>query len=117
MSRPVLTAEPGEDLREAARRLRESRVRHLPIVERGALVGMLSERDVRRGLARLVPDSPGLRVADVMSTECMTIAPDRPLHAAAHTLIECRIGALPVVLDEALVGIVTQRDLLECYAE
>jgi CBS domain-containing protein len=128
MSSPVETAAPGEDLLEAAERLHASHVHHLPVVAGGELVGMLSDRDVRRGLARLVREDrrleaeqsaevPSLAVEDVMARPCMTIAHDQPLHAAAHLMVECRIGALPVLRDERMIGIVTQTDLLECYRD
>lgn len=134
MSHPVLSTHPEEDLLEAAERLLGSHVRHLPVLEQlgqGAPIGMLSDRDVRRSLARLAredrgreergePEVPRLRVGDVMSRPCMTVAADKSLRAAAHLLLECRIGALPVVApgegeaegQEVVVGIVSQTDLL-----
>lgn len=126
MSRPVVTANPDEDLLEAAQRLLGARVRHLPVVSGGALVGMLSDRNVRRSLARLAREDrraeeggsagvPRLTVEQVMSSPCMTIEPGGSLRAAAHTLLECRIGALPVVAGDELVGILSQTDLLQHY--
>jgi CBS domain-containing protein len=128
MSCPVETAAPGEDLLEAAERLHASHVHHLPVVAGTKLVGMLSDRDVRRGLARLVradrrleaeqsAEVPRLAVEAVMTRPCMTVAHDQPLHAAAHILIECRIGALPVLRGERMIGIVTQTDLLACFRD
>lgn len=123
MSRPVLTASPGEDLQEAAERLLSSHVRHLPVVDGKKLVGMLSDRDVRRGLARLVREDraieaqgearvPTLIVDQVMTRPCRTIARDGQLRAAARMLIEARISALPVTEGDELIGIVSQTDLL-----
>jgi len=128
MSAPVLCAAPDDDLAEAAGRLLDSHVRHLPVVQDGELVGMLSDRDVRRGLARLArtdrfleaagrPGIPRARVADVMSTPCLSVTPETELHTLVHTLLEARISALPVLAGRELVGIVTATDLLTRYAE
>lgn len=128
MSAPVLTTTPEEDLDLAAERLLESNVRHLPVLRGKELVGMLSDRDVRRGLARLARTDlrieaaqsravPRATVADVMSEPCLSVAPATELHALVHTLLEARISALPVVRDGTLVGIVTATDLLARYAE
>jgi CBS domain-containing protein len=128
MTAPVLTTTPEEDLDQAAERLLESSVRHLPVVRGAELVGMLSDRDVRRGLARLAREDrlaqaarncavPRARVAEVMSEPCLSVAPETQVHALVHTLLEARISALPVVEDGKLVGIVTDTDLLTRYAE
>jgi len=128
MTAPVLCAAPDDDLSAAAERLLESHVRHLPVVHAGELVGMLSDRDVRRGLARLTRTDrfleasgragiPRARVAGVMSTPCLSVAPETELHSLVHTLLEARISALPVLEDGRLVGIVTATDLLARYAE
>lgn len=128
MSAPVLSTGPEDDLDDAATLLLESSVRHLPVLREGVLVGMLSDRDVRRGLARLARKDlahqasgnravPRARVADVMSEPCLTVTPETELHALVHTLLEARISALPVVAGDRLVGIVTATDLLVRYAE
>jgi CBS domain-containing protein len=128
MNQPVQTAEPGDDLLEAAERLHASGVRHLPVVAGGQLIGMLSDRDVRRGLARLVREDrrveaegsahiPRLCVEEVMSTPCLTIQRERPLRAAARMMLDHRIGALVVRQGERTVGIITQTDLLDHYRD
>jgi CBS domain-containing protein len=128
MSAPVLSAGPEEDLMEAVERLLSSRVRHLPVVAGEELVGMLSDRDARRALARLVREDrrieaegaarvPKLAVHQVMSRPCMTIERGRALCSAAYTLLECRIGALAVVERDRLVGILSQTDLLASYRD
>jgi CBS domain-containing protein len=128
MNQPVLTTHPGEDLMDAAERLLSSHVRHLPVVAADEIVGMLSDRDVRRGLARLAREDrgieargerrvPTLKVLQVMSKPCMTVEAHCSLHSAAHTMLECRIGALPVVEGNQLLGILTQTDLLRRYRD
>ena len=55
MTRGVVTVEPDRDLRQAARIMHERKIGALPVVDRGRLVGMLSEHDVLRAFATLVP--------------------------------------------------------------
>ena len=99
------------------------RVRHLPVLDPdGRIVGIVSNRDLleasltnvldfereqRKGFLRSVD------VAEVMTREVETIAPDAPLAAAASRLVGHRIGCLPVVRDDrVMVGLVTETDLL-----
>lgn len=132
MSQPIVAARPEEDLLEAAGRMLDARVRHLPVLDHGVLVGMLSDHDLRRGLARLVRvdrageargavEVPRLCVEDAMSRPCMTVEASSRLRAAAHAMLEFRIGALPVVATEAgverLVGMLSQTDLLHHCCE
>ncbi len=99
------------------------RVRHLPVLDPdGRIVGIVSNRDLleasltnvldfereqRKGFLRSVD------VAEVMTREVETIAPDAPLAAAASRLVGHRIGCLPVVREDGvMVGLVTETDLL-----
>jgi acetoin utilization protein AcuB len=103
--------------------LKLGRVRHLPVLDPdGRIVGIVSNRDLleasltnvldfereqRKGFLRSVD------VAEVMTREVETIAPDAPLAAAASRLVGHRIGCLPVVRDDrVMVGLVTETDLL-----
>lgn len=126
MQGEVLTALPEEDLLSAAERLFFSRIRHMPVVEGGRVVAILSDRDVRLGLARLSwqdnriehegdASVPSLQVRDVMTDRPFTIAPDSRLTTAIACMLEERLGALPVVQDDELVGIVSRSDLLRLF--
>ncbi|MBI1734314.1 MAG: CBS domain-containing protein [Candidatus Rokubacteria bacterium] len=117
------TVMPGTSLGEAWDLMRELDVRHLPVVERGALVGMLSDRDlayldlgrtlaaegadaVRRALAR--------PVVEVMSSDVVGIDVDAELGDVIDLLLEYRIGAIPVTRSDTreLVGIISYIDVL-----
>ena len=125
------TLHEGDQVRRTGRVLDVSvgsDIRHLPVLRRGKLVGMLSDRDLRRGLAKLrrrdeafdmarSPEIPELRARDLMASPVLTVGPDCPLRSAASAMAEEQIGALPVVEDGRLVGILTQTDLLRDYAE
>jgi acetoin utilization protein AcuB len=95
--------------------MRDHRFRHLPVVVDGRLIGILSERDLRPVLL-----SPGLApaaVREVMSENPTTVTPDASVEDAASLLVVKKIGCLPVLEGERLVGIVTETDLLAVLVE
>jgi len=111
----LVTVGPEETARSAYKLMRDRRFRHLPVVADGRLVGILSDRDLRPVLL-----SPGLaraRVKELMSENLTTIAPGAPVEDAASLLVVKKIGCLPVVADERLIGIVTETDLLAVLVE
>lgn len=111
------TATPRTTIAEARRRMHTYGVRHLPIVDRDKLVGIVSDRDVRSqtGLARDDDDEP---VATVMSTPTWTVREDADMAEAARTMLSRRVSCLPVVdADGLLVGLVTTTDCLLAMLE
>lgn len=121
--REIMTPTPWvvevtDSLRRVHARLLESDVRHLPVVDRGKLVGIISERDVPSDLV-----SPGARggfdrgdrpVSNYMSSDVISVNPESDLAEVIDLMLEHRIGAVPVVdLDgERLLGIVSYVDVL-----
>lgn len=122
MRREFVSVGEKEELDFADRVLRLGRFRHLPVVEEGRLVGILSSRDVMAAaLSRVLDFQDGQRrtflrsvqVSEVMSRDVITAGPDTSLREAAHALVEHKVGCLPVVEEDGtLVGIVTETDLL-----
>jgi len=110
-----LTIGPETTLSDAFALMRERDVRHLPVVEGGELVGVVTDRDLRYATSRLAerPFPPEARVADVMSRPVHTAHPHDPVERAAAAMRELRIGCLPVVDAGRLVGIVTVTDLVD----
>lgn len=103
------------------------RIRHLPVLdEDGTLVGVVSQRDLFRGaLASALGYGAHaqrkllnmLRVKDVMTSDPVTIGPDTELAAAARLMAERKVGCLPVVEGDALVGILTEGSFVELVAK
>jgi acetoin utilization protein AcuB len=115
MATDPITVRPHETARHAYQLMRDNRFRHLPVMEDGRLVGILSDRDLRPVLL-----SPGLaraRVRELMSEDLTTVGPDTPIEEAASLLVVKKIGCLPVVTQGRLVGIVTETDLLAVLVE
>ena len=115
MATHPITVRPHETARHAYQLMRDNRFRHLPVMEDGRLVGILSDRDLRPVLL-----SPGLaraRVRELMSEDLTTVGPDTSIEEAASLLVVKKIGCLPVVAQGQLVGIVTETDLLAVLVE
>ena len=100
-------------------------VRHMPVVHGGKLVGVVSERDLlRASLSHLSGIDPGQRraflqeveIARVMSAPPVVIPPDASVREAARVMAERKIGCLPVVEEGRLLGLITETDVLRCFA-
>jgi acetoin utilization protein AcuB len=125
MTSDVLTASPDTTLAEALSITREHRVRHLPIVEDGHLVGLVTERDLRLALPpawaaehdELMEALHHRHVREVMTTAIIAVQPDTPIEDAARLLYTHRVGCLPVLDLDRLVGIITETDLLRALTE
>ncbi|MDP8940788.1 MAG: CBS and ACT domain-containing protein [Actinomycetota bacterium] len=121
MTREVITLEPEASAARAWGICREKGIRHLPIVEEGRLLGLVSDRDLRD----VSPPRAGrdqentlgwVRVRDIMSTDVVTIHPLDTIDHAAREIHDRKIGCLPVVADGELVGIVTSQDMMRTLA-
>jgi len=124
--RDIMTANPlsarlGTSVFDAIRTLESEQIRHLPIVEGGELVGIVSDRDLLRySHAALLEDPDAARtrlqvaISTIMTSDPSCVAPEDGVDDAIDLMLENRIGALPVV-DEAegrLVGILSYVDVM-----
>jgi len=115
MTTAVVTTSPGETLEEVWKVMQDRNIRHLPVVDAGRIVGVITDRDVHRGgssLTMLHP-APTALVREVMSHPPRTAHPLDPVEDAARTMRSLKIGCLPVVDGDALVGIITGIDLFD----
>ena len=122
MSTDLVTLTEDETLAHAQGCMARGRIRHLPVVRDGKLVGLLTHRDllaasfsifaeVDRGEQRRIFGT--VPVVEAMHRDVVTVAPDLPVREAARILIENKYGCLPVVGPAGeLVGIVTEADFL-----
>ena len=104
----------------------QERIRHFPVVEEGQLVGVVSQRDlfhaslgsvIKYGEKAQKAFLATIRVKEVMNNPLTTISPDASIMEAARLMVEKKIGCLPVVDAEKLLGLVTETDILREVAE
>ncbi len=123
MTQIIATLSPEASVAEALTLCRERRVRHIPILEEGRLVGIVSDRDLRDASPALGNPERAralreLRVGDVMTREVITVDPQDSIENAAQQMYELKIGSLPVVdegpevAEEELLGIITSSDVM-----
>lgn len=96
---------------QARELLRSTHIRHLPVVEDGRLVGVVSDRDVRRARGRGVPDTESVEA--IMARDPLSVGPGELLSSAAAVMNEHKISCLPVVQDGRLVALMTLTDVLD----
>lgn len=119
MAVDLFTVRPEDILDLAASLMHWKHVRHVPVEDdSGRLIGLISHRDLLELFALGKIAGPAqLTVADVMKTDLITIAPDTPTLEALEIMREKRIGCLPVVKAEKLVGLITAYDFLTVSAK
>lgn len=121
---PVIIQE-DDDIGRVAELMNPEKFRHLPVVNaQQEVVGMISDRDLRNIQTALdfVQNVLGegtskLKVKDIMHQTVISVAPQQSLKEAALLLVENKIGALPVVAERKLVGILSYTDILRAFAE
>ena len=111
---------------EAIALMKDKHVRHLPVVDAGQVVGVVSEGDIDSALPSKATSLSvneltylvnKLSVAKVMSRDPITISPDALLEQAAVVMRQAKIEMLPVVDGGRLVGVITESDLLDAFIE
>ncbi|HEX7230079.1 MAG TPA: CBS domain-containing protein [Candidatus Binatia bacterium] len=123
MTRNPLSISPSETVAQADELMSQNGIRQLPVVKDGALIGIITDRDLRSFLSNSLLSAPeereralGTEVNEIMTTHPLTVAPDDELQDAVELLLEEKIGGVPVVDEsERLVGIITYIDVLKCF--
>src|SRR2546430_5055629 len=113
MTRRLVTIGPETPCDAARRLMDEHRIRHLPVVAGGRLVGMVSDRDVRPAGSQ----SPGTVAGRIMTPDSVTVTSETRVEHAARLMFDARFGSLPVADGNALVGIVPYTDLLRAFVQ
>lgn len=127
MTRPAVTIEPTAAIDSAVALMKARRVRHLPVVwSDGRLAGIVSDRDLRQvvfdpsiqeALGITAEALKGLCVRDVMTWGVVAVRADSSLREAAALMYERKIGALPVVRNQRVVGMLTEQDVLRAFED
>ena len=102
--------------------MRLGRIRHMPVTARGRLVGIVSQRDLfRAAISSVLQFRVGVErewlakipVREIMTSRLFTIGPAAPIREAAELMLDKRIGCLPVVENEKLVGLLSETDCMQ----
>jgi CBS domain-containing protein len=122
MTSPAIVVTPDITVPAASTLMKDSGIRHLPIVENGRLVGIVSRGDLREASVSASASADTyeisfllsrLTVGKLMTRKVQTVTPDAPVVHAAELMTEHKIAGLPVVdADCSVVGIITESDLL-----
>jgi acetoin utilization protein AcuB len=127
MSRQPITVSPDTSIDEALKTMRDEKIRRLPVINRrGLLVGIVSEKDLL-----LASPSPAtslsihelhyllskMTVSEVMTRDVIAVTEYTSLEEAARIMVDNKIGGLPVMRDDRLVGIITETDLFKVFLE
>jgi acetoin utilization protein AcuB len=126
MSRPVITIPPDMPIIDALNLMRREHVRRAPVIKKGKLVGIISEKD-------LLNASPSaattlsvwelnyllskITVQDIMTKDVLTVDESTPIEEAARIMADNKVGGLPVLKDNNLVGMITETDLFKIFLE
>lgn len=126
MSQPVITVPPDMSVPDCLKLMQRERIRRTPVVNKGRLVGIVSDKDL---LNASPSDATSLsvweitylinriQVKDVMTKEVRTIEEDMPIEEAARIMVDNKIGGLPVMSKNELVGLITETDLFKLLLE
>lgn len=126
MSAPVLTVAAETPIMEALSTMREKGIRRMPVVAKGKMVGIVSDKDL---LNAAPSDATSLSiweinylltkitVKDVMTKDVLTVTEDTPIEEAAAIMVDNKIGGLPVMRGKELVGLITETDLFKIFLE
>jgi len=126
MSRPVIAIHPDMPIHDARNLFKQEKIRRAPVIKNGKLVGIVSDQD-------LIDASPSpatslsvwemnyllskIEVKDIMSKDVITIDEDTPIEQAARIMVDNKIGGLPVMRDNKVVGMITETDLFKVFLE
>jgi acetoin utilization protein AcuB len=122
----LITVKETDTLEKAFELMKRHRIRHIPVIKRKALVGIITERDIRQAMVPMSESKrkkdlyfipPNVLVKDFMTSELITVEPHTHIEEAARLIYHHKIGGLPVVEKGKLVGIITETDILGVFTE
>jgi len=126
MTDHVETLDPDDDIDLASMIMRLDRLRHLPVVQDGRLLGIISDRDILKAQQSSLSGASKeearrfnmrIKARDIMTKKVETVAPESSALEAAEILRERGYGCLPVMKDGVVIGIVTPTDFLNLVVQ
>lgn len=122
MVKKLYTVGPGDSIKKVQEIMVTRHIRHLPVVQGKELMGIITESDIRGAFISKKPKSKTLnpakmKVRDHMTLNPMVVVPETPVEDAALIIYKNKIGALPVVRHNRLVGIISIMDLLGLFVD
>jgi len=112
MVKSVITIEPDESVKEAAKRMNLYGIGCLIVVDKGKVAGIFTERDILTKVVEASRNAGKTKVSEIMSTKLVVGTPDMDVVDAARMMLQKKIKKLPVVIDSELVGLVTFTDIV-----
>jgi acetoin utilization protein AcuB len=126
MKYPVMTVPPDMPIVDVLNMMKRERIRRTPVVKDGRMVGIVSDKDLLNA-----SPSPAtslsvwemnyllskIQVKDVMTKKVLTVTEDTPIEEAARIMSDNKIGGLPVIRSDRVVGIITETDLFKIFLE
>jgi acetoin utilization protein AcuB len=124
--RPITVTE-DQSIDRALELMRKEKVRRFPVLDKhGELVGIVSEKDLlyaspspatSLGVYEIPYLLARIKMRDIMTRDVITVTEDTPLEEAARIMVDNKIGGLPVVRNDKLVGIITETDMFKIFLE
>ena len=126
MSRPVIPVSPDTPINDVLAMFRKEHIRRAPVMKDGKLIGIVSERDLLNATPSSVTTLSvwemhylisKVTIKDVMKKNVVTVDQDTPIEEVARIMADKKIGGVPVVNGENVVGIITETDLFKIFLE
>jgi len=126
MSRPIITIPPDMPVVDALNLMKREHIRRTPVIKEGKMVGIVSDKDLLNASPSPVTSLSvweinyllsKITVKDVMTSQVITVTEDTPIEEAARIMADNKIGGLPVMNGEHVVGIITETDLFKLFLE
>ncbi|MFZ5880797.1 MAG: CBS and ACT domain-containing protein [Chloroflexota bacterium] len=126
MSQPVITITPDTPIHDALALFKKEHIRRAPVMKDGRMIGIVSERDLLNASPSPVSTLSvwemnyllsKVTVGNVMTKEVLTVARDTPIEEAARIMADNKLGGLPVVDGERVVGMITETNLFKIFLE
>lgn len=126
MSRSIITIPPDMPVVDALNLMKREHIRRTPVIKEGKMVGIVSDKDLLYASPSPVTSLSvweinyllsKLTVKDVMTSQVITVTEDTPIEEAARIMADNKVGGLPVMHGEHVVGIITETDLFKLFLE